>query len=625
MILGSHLIVFSSFFFRKHLREKTTIINWATNMNKVGFALIIILLFSSVLIVTSEPGVVSAASSSAIIRIRTDGTIEGTNKIQQNGLIYTLTADISGSVESNEAFIFIEKDNIVFDGAGYTIEGSGKGTAIYMLRSRNVSIQNCQISNFETGINFWMVTNWPSNSSYIGLPSASKNKIINNSIEVVGDAFSNSSKEAGWCLYLSDAVDTTILDNQFNSQDHKGGIYFAPSTTRTNLSNNTFIGCGIYSTTSTQTTASGNLVDGKSLVYLEGQSNKIIEGAGLVYLFNCDNIVIKNIKPTYNYGTSIQLVETRNSEILACRGYVVLTNSSNNTIHDNNLNSLQLVTSTYNRIFANKITYSSISIKLSNSANYNEIYSNTLCDTVYSAEAEAVHNSGFNTAGIQLGDINEGGTQFNNIHHNTLYNHDCALEFFLSSNNTITSNVIINCKAGIQLGNSNQNNITQNNVTSCKYGISIYAASSNNTFYYNNLINNQVPCFETHQQTILSTGNSSYSIGNSWDNGKTGNYWDAYQGVDQNSDGIGDIAYNVFDNMYDNYPLMAPFAITSGSNGSTTKIPEADLTSLYPSPSNQGDNQGLINTETIVIIVAVSLIIGIIGGVLVYFRRLIFR
>jgi len=595
-------------------------------MNKVVFALIIILLLSSVLIGNSESGIVNAASTSAIIQIRADGTVLGTDKIVQNGSSYTLIGDISGSVENNEAFIFIEKDGAILDGAGHTIEGSGKGTAIYMLRSQNVKVQNCHITNFETGINFWMVTNWPSNSSYLGLPSATGNKIINNTIEVVGDISSNSSLETGWCIYLSDAINTTIQENQFTTADYKGGVFFAPSVSETKLINNTFNGCRIHSTISNQTFAYGNTVDGKSLIYLDDESDKIIDNAGLVYLFNCDNIVIKNSRPIHNYGISIQLVETKNSEILNCRGYISLTNSSNNTIHDNQINSIQLISSIYNRIFANKITYSSICIKLSNSSNYNEIYSNILCDTVYSSEAEEVHRSGFNTAGVQLGDVKLGGVQFNNIHHNTIYNHDCALEFFLSSNNTITSNLITNCKAGIQLGNSNQNNLTQNNITSCKYGISIYAASSNNTFYYNNLIDNKVACFETHQQTLLSMDkNYSTSIGNTWDNGRTGNYWDLYEGVDQNGDGIGDIPYNIFEEMYDNYPLMSPFTIPSGSGNSTFKIPEADVTSLYPNPTDEGVIQGLMKTETLVILVTIALILGVVGGLLIYFRRLIFR
>jgi parallel beta-helix repeat protein len=591
-------------------------------MNKVVFALIVVLLFSSVLVVTS--GTASAAPS-GIIRIKTDGTIEGTNKIVQNGAVYTLTGNLEGAVGKNEAFIFIEKDNIILDGAEYSVQGSGQGTAIYMLRSQNVSIINFHIKGFETGINFWTVTNWPSSSSYIGLPSASKNQILNNSIEAVGAVFTNSSKEAGWCIYLCDAIETMIAGNTFTAQDHYGGIFFDTSTSQTNLVNNTFVGCGVYSLKSNQTSASGNMVDGKPLIYLEGKSNKVIESAGLVYLYNCSNIVVKNVKPTYDYGRTILLVETQDSEILNCRGHAVLINSSRNIIHDNLLNSLEMVTSSYNRVFANKITFYSVCIRMYAASNYNDIYGNVLLDTVYSSDAQRTHEAGFNTAAIQIGDINLGGSHFNNIHDNTIINHDCALEFFLSSNNTVTANNIKNCKAAIQLGASHQNNFTQNNVTSCKYAVSIYAASNNNSFYYNNFVGNQIQCFETHQETLLSTG-ESYSAGNSWDNGKTGNYWDTYTGIDANGDGIGDTPNTVFKNMTDHYPLMSPFASAAAhSNGSISIPAYQDPTSVYPTPTQKGTPEQLIDIQTLAIIVAVGIIFGIIGGLLLYFRRLIWR
>ncbi len=590
-------------------------------MNKALFTLIVILLLSSVLVVT--PGTVSAASSD-VIRIKADGTVEGTDKIIQNGAVYTLTGNLEGSVATNEAFIFIEKDSVIFDGAGYLIEGSGTGTAIYVLRSQNVTIKGCHINRFETGINFWTVTNWPSSSSYIGLPSASKNQILNNTIRVVGSAFSNSSKEAGWCIYLCDAVETLIAGNTFNAQDHRGGVFLETTTSQTSLVNNTFVACGIYASQSTQTIASNNLVDGKALVYLEDKLNQAIESAGLVYLYNCTNISIKNVKPTYDYGRTIVLVETQDSEISNCRGHAVLSNSSRNTIHDNLLNSLELITSSNNRIFANKITYDSFCIKMYANSDFNEIYGNVLLDTVYSSAATKTHQDGFNTAAIQLGDINLGGSNSNNIHDNRIINHDCALEFFLSSNNTVTANHIEKCKAGIQLGASHFNNFTENNVTACKYAISIYAASSHNSFYYNNFVNNQVQCFETHLKTLLSEG-ESYSVDNVWDNGKTGNYWDSHTGVDENGDKISDTSYTVFENMVDHYPLMSPFIIEEAQGNSSGSIPAyQDPTSMYPTPT-PGAPEPLLDFQTTLLVVAVAIVVGIIGGLLMYFRRLIWR
>jgi hypothetical protein len=110
-------------------------------------------------------------------------------------------------------------------------------------------------------------------------------------------------------------------------------------------------------------------------------------------------------------------------------------------------------------------------------------------------------------------------------------------------------------------------------------------------------------------------------VGNVWDNGKTGNYWDTYTGVDANSDGIGDTPNQVFEYMLDSYPLMEPLTI-SRTNGNIT-IPEYDPTAVTPTPPSVTQNP--FNIETIAIIVVAGAILGVIGGLLVYFRRLIFR
>jgi nitrous oxidase accessory protein NosD len=585
-------------------------------MNKPVVTLIVLLLLSSVVIINS--GTVCAQDSD-VIRIKEDGTVEGTDKIVQDGSVYTLTGNLQASVGKNEAYLFIEKDNITLNGAGYTIQGDGLGSAINMLRSRNVIVANFTIKGFQTGIDFWLVQNWPSNSSYLNQPSAYNNQIINNVIEINSSVNNNVSKGTGYCIYLSDAVKTVISGNVFDSDDHQGGVYLDVSTSQTSLISNSFVGCGIQSSSSNQTVASGNTVDGKSLFYLDSKSDRVLDGAGLVYLFNCTNIVVKNVNPMYDYDVTIQLVDTTSSNISASCGHVILINSTQNSIYDNLLSSVEFIASSHNSLFANKITYYSICVKLYSNSSFNEIYGNVLLDTVYSTDAERIHNSGFNTAAFQIGDTELGGAFNNYIHDNTIINHDCAFEFFLSSNNTIRANLIQDCKAGIQLGMSHFNNFTENNVTSCKYAISIYAGSSNNTFYCNNFMNNQVQCYETHQPTLLSDG-ESYSVGNVWDNGQTGNYWDNYTGVDENGDGIGDTPYEVFDYMIDNYPVMEPLQVFNGNNSIPTY---QDPSSVYPTPTNI--TQAPFDMETIAIIVAVGVILGVIGGLIVYFRRLIFR
>lgn len=583
-------------------------------MNKTATALIVILLLSSVLVIVSEP---ISAQNSSIIRIKADGTVTGTDKIMSHGLVYTVTGNLYASIGQNEAFIFIEKDNIVLNGAGYTIQGIGVGSAIYMLKSQNVTVENFTIRGFNRGIDFGIVENWPSDTSYLNQPSAFNNQIRNNKIEAATSIDNNRTRDAGWCIYLNDATQTMISGNSFVCHNPIGGVYLGNSTRDTSIIDNDFAGGGIYSLKSNQTTAKGNMIDGKPLIYLDGESSRVIEEAGLVYLFNCKDIVVKNVAPTYAYTVTIQLVNTTKSKISNSMGHIILDNSSYNSIHDNQLNSITLDASSHNQVFANTITGFSVCIKLYGESSFNKIYSNLLLDTIYSVDAKKMQEGG-NTIAIQIGDIDLGNAIDNDIRDNRIINHDCGFEFFLSQNNTLTANIVENCTVGIRLGKAHKNTITENNLTSCKYAISIYAGSSNNSFYYNNFINNQIQCVEIHQQTFLSD-KETYSVGNTWDNGKAGNYWDTYTGKDVNGDGIGDSPYQVFENMTDHYPLMKPFETSNTNNPTPTYNPIITQPPLNEAPERQ------LSRETKILIIAACIIFGVVGSLLAYFRRLIFR
>ena len=87
-----------------------------------------------------EIGIVKAEST---IYIRADGTVEGTDKIQRDGDVYTLTGDISGGIK-------VEKNFTVIDGAGYTLQGNGEGRGVSI--TMGVTVQNLRIITFAYGI-----------------------------------------------------------------------------------------------------------------------------------------------------------------------------------------------------------------------------------------------------------------------------------------------------------------------------------------------------------------------------------------------------------------------------------------------------------------------------------------
>ncbi|HWR27433.1 MAG TPA: NosD domain-containing protein, partial [Candidatus Thermoplasmatota archaeon] len=129
----------------------------------------------------------------------------------------------------------------------------------------------------------------------------------------------------------------------------------------------------------------------------------------------------------------------------------------------------------------------------------------------------------------------------------------------LCSGNIIEKNLILHCRNGIRmciipfvpLGMIIKNTITANEIRNCTVGFLGAGGSYLNVFYHNNFIDNEV-----------NAGGRGINI---WYNSKLGggNYWDDYQGVDADGDGIGDtpyttINYRPFGIIWDKYPLMEP-------------------------------------------------------------------
>ena len=85
------------------------------------------------------------SAPSQTIFIKPNGTIDPSSApIQRNGETLTLTSNINSP-------IIIEQNNITFDGAGYTLQGSGSGVAVNLTCS-NVTVQNVHLANWQAGI-----------------------------------------------------------------------------------------------------------------------------------------------------------------------------------------------------------------------------------------------------------------------------------------------------------------------------------------------------------------------------------------------------------------------------------------------------------------------------------------
>ena len=111
---------------------------------------LVFLIVLSLCLVDTQPVM---SQSSGTIYIRSDGSVDpDTAPIQIDGNIYTFTDNIN--IDSGDCGIQVDRDNIVIDGAGFTLQG----TAAYISRGidlssrSNVTVKNMEIRNFMDGI-----------------------------------------------------------------------------------------------------------------------------------------------------------------------------------------------------------------------------------------------------------------------------------------------------------------------------------------------------------------------------------------------------------------------------------------------------------------------------------------
>jgi parallel beta-helix repeat protein len=229
------------------------------------------------------------------IEITVDG-IEGTNKIRRNGNVYTFTENIKGN-------IVVFRNNIVINGAGYTLQGKGALTGIWLQAKSNVEIKNLRIRNFRTGI--MLTYGWSQNGcTHVTI---SGNTITDNEYGIRFWMFSNNNF----------VLDNTIADNTYGVV-----INYSPN----NVFRNNQMRQNRYNLWVSSEASSGlsefvndidtsNTVDGKPVIYWVKEYNKAVPSdAGYVALVNCRNITVQNLVLTKN-GQGVLLVGTHNSLI----------------------------------------------------------------------------------------------------------------------------------------------------------------------------------------------------------------------------------------------------------------------------------------------------------------------
>jgi len=314
------------------------------------------------------------------VYIRADGTIDPPDApiITYDNVTYTLTDNIVSSGNG----IIVQRDNIIIDGAGYALQGTGayESIGISLSRRTNITIKRINIINFYHGITLFSSSytsisgNNITTNIYYGIMlysssfnNISANNITNNyqSIKLISSSYNNVSgnnitKNRGTGIWLDSSANNGIVGN--NITKNSDGIMLQFSS-HNNVSGNKITkneGIGVYLDYSSDNVISGNNIrahgfHGVSLYHSEYNSfsgNNISENNrhGIWLTQSSSNNTISGNKITQNKEDGIQLVlsssNTINGNTIATSGYygIRLDSSSNNLIfHNNFINNSQQV------------------------------------------------------------------------------------------------------------------------------------------------------------------------------------------------------------------------------------------------------------------------------------------
>jgi parallel beta-helix repeat protein len=289
------------------------------------------------------------------VYIRSDGSVDPpTAPIQRNGDVYTFTSNIFRPV-------VVEKDNIVINGDGRTLQATyNVGDGFCLSGRNNVTIQNAIIKNFWAGVFVWNSTNITLNN----------NTLVDNEHSIKLHHSSNCSISenliTGYdCIRLVESSNNNIHENNITAFGW-GGIVLEHSSNYNSISGNNLINktYGIYFN------SSSNL----NSIY----ENNITDSLYGIELYSSShNSIMKNNIMNNTYGVHLYI-------------------SSNNSIYGNNIteNTLYGVLfsySSYNSITINTIMNNNwIGGSFSESSN-NVIYHNNFVNNTYQIITNSVN------------------------------------------------------------------------------------------------------------------------------------------------------------------------------------------------------------------------------------------
>jgi parallel beta-helix repeat protein len=557
-------------------------------------ALILALLFS-VIVGTQFVNVASAnffpEPTPQGIRIESDGSVNGTDRIHRDGNTYTLTDNIYDT-------IIVLRDSIVIDGAGYILQGNGNSTGIFLQDRNRVTVKNMEIRNFYCGI--WLT--WGDITKGSRNNNVSGNTITGNTFGITlgmetGNNFvyDNLIINNSYGIYIVHSPGNVLKNNHLKNNQYNLWIYVETSVPTSNFVNDI---------------DDSNTIDDKPIYYWVNQHNKTVPSdAGYVALVKCTGITVQNLNLANN-GQGVLLVSASNSLI------------TKNRMTDNDYGI---------------VVYGPYVPCVNNTITENEIVGNTK-DGIYiwgniasNITKNYIANNKLN--GINAFDFTGGGIVGNNVTSHV----EAGIKLWGDTLTDAVGNYVADNGVGIHLESSENriisNIIIENNGFGMYLGSEIiHGGSTNNIIHHNSFINNHVEKAETTYINPVITyikpeveglqvfvpAFLEWRVNNVWDDGEEGNYWSDYvtrypNATEVEGLGIGNTPFYIDEKNIDRYPLLKPIAIPEVPSPSPPPSPS-------PTPTLTPSNPELFPTTLVVTASGVSVaIVGV--GLFVYFKK----
>ncbi len=519
-------------------------------------------------------GVPSVAASSTIY-IRSDGSIDPSTApiFTTDNVTYTFVGSINDS-------IVVERDDIVIDGAGYSVQGVRADNGIDLTGRTNVTVRNAQIRNFYWGISL----------SSCSRCTISENNITANVYDGISLYYSNGNNingnritenQYGYNIQLYNSSNNNIDGNDMTNNYYGIGLRYSSSNTisRNNVTENIYTGIELF-------WSSNNIVSGNKVV--TGSPHGIVEPVGILLGKSSHNNISGNSVTNGYYGicllTSFDNNISGNSITESSGCGIILDSSLNmslsgNDIHGNDLADnyygIQLYYSSNNTISEN--TFIDDGLVVSGSSYMNTVEDNAINGKPlvylegvadYSVNGDVgqvvlvnctniwVENLTISSAsiGVQLLQTNNSVVSGNII----TANRNCGIELDSSFGNNVSKNNVRDNNLGIVLVGSFLNRVSGNNITTNYLGVYLYFYSKNNSISGNHITKNNVGVFLDSSRGN-SIGGNNIAAGNqsglapmgiylgdaSVDNSISGNnVTDTYEGIRLDRSGGNNISEN---------------------------------------------------------------------------------